>query len=144
MVFQSYAIWPHMIVFENVAFPLVCGGCRIPKAEVKHRVLKALHLVQMNGFERAPCAFTEWRPAAARSTRAGSEAVFQQLNGERHSDLFSILNLKKRRSQNLLTPYFIHKGEPEISVEFLTVSVVEAPNQLSCSRTVLVVKQGYL
>src|SRR5213593_1319885 len=25
MVFQSYAIWPHMSVFENVAFPLMCG-----------------------------------------------------------------------------------------------------------------------
>jgi iron(III) transport system ATP-binding protein len=54
MVFQSYAIWPHMTVFDNVAFPLVRGGFRIPKAQVKDRVLKALHLVQMDGFDDRP------------------------------------------------------------------------------------------
>lgn len=54
MVFQSYAIWPHMTVFDNVAFPLVRGGFRVPKAEVKSRVLKALRLVQMDGMEDRP------------------------------------------------------------------------------------------
>lgn len=43
MVFQSYAIWPHMTVFENVAFPLDGTGLR--KAEVKSRVEKTLDLV---------------------------------------------------------------------------------------------------
>ena len=45
MVFQSYAIWPHMTVAENVAFPLVHGGFRAPKTQVKQRVTKALELV---------------------------------------------------------------------------------------------------
>ena len=35
MVFQSYAIWPHMDVFDNVAFPLTQGKGKLPKAEVK-------------------------------------------------------------------------------------------------------------
>ncbi len=47
MVFQSYAIWPHMTVFNNVAFPLQYGLKRIPKAEVKSKVSKVLSLVQM-------------------------------------------------------------------------------------------------
>src|SRR5436189_6138785 len=45
MVFQSYAIWPHMTVFENVAY-----GLRVrkrPDAEVKTRVREALDLVQL-------------------------------------------------------------------------------------------------
>jgi iron(III) transport system ATP-binding protein len=54
MVFQSYAIWPHMTVFDNVAFPIVRGGFRVAKSEVKERVRKALHMVQMEGFEDRP------------------------------------------------------------------------------------------
>ena len=54
MVFQSYAIWPHMDVYENVAFPLRVGGERLREAEVAARVAKALATVRMEGFERRP------------------------------------------------------------------------------------------
>jgi iron(III) transport system ATP-binding protein len=50
MVFQSYAIWPHLTVFNNVAFPLKSGGQRnfkILRDKVKH----ALDLVGLSGFE---------------------------------------------------------------------------------------------
>jgi iron(III) transport system ATP-binding protein len=43
MVFQSYAIWPHLTVFENVAFPLRIR--RRPAADIKARVARALDLV---------------------------------------------------------------------------------------------------
>jgi len=52
MVFQSYAIWPHLTVFENVAYPLRARGVRGP--EVKEKVLKALALVNLQGFEDRP------------------------------------------------------------------------------------------
>src|SRR5690242_21915916 len=52
MVFQSYAIWPHMTVFENVAYPLRVR--RRPNAEIKERVSKALLLVEMDGFAQRP------------------------------------------------------------------------------------------
>ena len=52
MVFQSYAIWPHMTVAENVAFPLKAR--RFPKREIKDRVLRALDLVGLAGFEDRP------------------------------------------------------------------------------------------
>lgn len=52
MVFQSYAIWPHMTVAENVAFPLKAR--RFPKSELKERVLRALDLVGLAGFENRP------------------------------------------------------------------------------------------
>jgi len=52
MVFQSYAIWPHMTVAENVAFPLKAR--RFPKKEIKERVLRALDLVGLTGFEDRP------------------------------------------------------------------------------------------
>lgn len=51
MVFQSYAIWPHMTVFENVAFPLRVGRRRLPRSEVRTRVLAALEMVHLGGLE---------------------------------------------------------------------------------------------
>jgi iron(III) transport system ATP-binding protein len=53
MVFQSYAIWPHMSVFENVAFPLkVAKGQSYSGAEVKRLVGEALDRVALTGFEQ--------------------------------------------------------------------------------------------
>jgi len=45
MVFQSYAIWPHMTVFDNVAYGLRVR--KLPSAEIAERVRGALELVQM-------------------------------------------------------------------------------------------------
>jgi iron(III) transport system ATP-binding protein len=52
MVFQSYAIWPHMTVAENVMFPL--KSRRFPKGEIRERVRRAVELVGMAGFEDRP------------------------------------------------------------------------------------------
>ena len=49
MVFQSYAIWPHLTVFENVACPLRVRG--EPKAAIRKRVLDALEVVGLTGYE---------------------------------------------------------------------------------------------
>lgn len=51
MVFQSYAIWPHMNVFNNVAFPLQEGPERFSRAQIREKVKKALELVQLAGME---------------------------------------------------------------------------------------------
>ena len=52
MVFQSYAIWPHMTVFDNVAYPLRIR--RRPKAEINDRVHSVLRLVEMESFADRP------------------------------------------------------------------------------------------
>jgi ABC-type Fe3+/spermidine/putrescine transport system ATPase subunit len=49
MVFQSYAIWPHKTVFENVAYPLRVR--RVKGSEVQERVLRTLDLVGLTGLE---------------------------------------------------------------------------------------------
>ncbi|MBN2552095.1 MAG: ABC transporter ATP-binding protein [Spirochaetales bacterium] len=45
MVFQSYAVWPHMNVYRNVAYPLKIK--KIPRAEMTRRVEQALEMVKM-------------------------------------------------------------------------------------------------
>jgi iron(III) transport system ATP-binding protein len=57
MVFQSYAIWPHMTAFENVAFPLREMRGRFSGAEIKQKVGAALQLVQLAGLEERPAPF---------------------------------------------------------------------------------------
>jgi iron(III) transport system ATP-binding protein len=50
MVFQHYALWPHMTVFDNVAYGL--GVRRLERAERHARAMEALRLVQMHEFAK--------------------------------------------------------------------------------------------
>ena len=50
MVFQSYAVWPHMTVFENVAYPLRARA-RLSRSDVQERVNDGLRTVGLFGFE---------------------------------------------------------------------------------------------
>ena len=49
-VFQRYALFPHLNVFENVAFPL--REKRVPRAEIEEKVNEMLKLVALSGFEK--------------------------------------------------------------------------------------------
>ena len=49
MVFQSYAVWPHMNVFDNVAYPLKISG--VKKQEIKERVEKVLEIVHLSQYK---------------------------------------------------------------------------------------------
>ncbi len=53
LVFQSYALWPHMTVYDNVAFGLV--ERRVPRAEIARRVAEALETVGLRDYaQRRP------------------------------------------------------------------------------------------
>ncbi len=53
MVFQSYAVWPHMNVFDNVAYPL--GIKKVQKAQIKRDVERVLEIVHLTQYaERFP------------------------------------------------------------------------------------------
>jgi len=54
MVFQSYAIWPHMTVFDNVAYGLRVR--KLPLADVRENVKRVLGLVQMQDFSERPAS----------------------------------------------------------------------------------------
>jgi ABC-type Fe3+/spermidine/putrescine transport system ATPase subunit len=72
MVFQNYALWPHMTVFENVAYGLRLQ--KVPAAEIRRRVLKVLELVEIGSLadveSRRPAALSggqQQRVALARA-----------------------------------------------------------------------------
>src|SRR6266508_5943062 len=52
MVFQSYALWPHMTVFENVAYPLKLRGTN--RSDIRTKVADVLGLVGLAGLEDRP------------------------------------------------------------------------------------------
>ena len=54
MVFQSYAIWPHMTVAENIGLVLTHGPARLSQNDARERIRHALRLVQLDDFEKRP------------------------------------------------------------------------------------------
>ena len=49
MVFQSYAVWPHMNVFDNIAYPLKIQ--KIAKNEIEERVSQVLKIVHLEQYK---------------------------------------------------------------------------------------------
>jgi iron(III) transport system ATP-binding protein len=54
MVFQSYAIWPHLTVAENIGLVLTHGRLRLSKQEAAERIRHSLSLVQLDEFGARP------------------------------------------------------------------------------------------
>ncbi|WP_438854705.1 ABC transporter ATP-binding protein [Agromyces sp. M3QZ16-3] len=54
MVFQNYAIWPHMSVFANAVFPLQVSAGKLPKKQARQRAMEALELVQLDAYAHRP------------------------------------------------------------------------------------------
>jgi iron(III) transport system ATP-binding protein len=77
MVFQSYAIWPHMTVFQNVAYPLEGSG--VSKIEARKRVEHVLALVGLEALIERPAPFLsggqQQRVALARALVAEPEVL---------------------------------------------------------------------
>ncbi len=79
MVFQSYAVWPHLTVSQNIALPLAEGSQRVARSEVARRVKEALRLVQLEEQADRPATLLsggqQQRVALARAVAVNSRLL---------------------------------------------------------------------
>ena len=134
MVFQSYALWPHMTVFENVAYPLKLRG--IKGAEAAKKVSDVLGLVGLAGLEERPTPALsggqQQRVALARALVFSPKVL---LLDEPLSNLDAQLREEMRRELKSL------QQRVHITVIFVTHDQVEA---LSLSDRIAIMKFGVL
>lgn len=132
MVFQSYAIWPHMTVEENVGFPLKVR--REKRAEIQERVARALDLVGLSGLEKRPAPMLsggqQQRVALARALIYEPDVLLLD-------EPFSNLDAKLREQMRLEVKLLQRKTG--VTIVFVTHDQVEA---LSLSDRIAVMDLG--
>ena len=132
MVFQSYAIWPHMTVFENVAFPL--RMMNETEAEIRKKVGEVLDSVELSGLgDRMPSTLSggqQQRVALARGLVARPRVL---LLDEPLSNLDAKLREKMRKDIRLIQQHY------KITCIYVTHDQVEA---FSMSDRILIMEKG--
>lgn len=134
MVFQSYAVFPHLDIFENIAFGLRMQ--RLPNKEIKKRVESAAELLQIeNLLDRYPAQISggqRQRVAVARAITVQAEVL---LMDEPLSNLDALLRLEMRAELKRLIK------ELQTTVVYVTHDQVEA---LGLGDRIAVMKNGSL
>jgi ABC-type Fe3+/spermidine/putrescine transport system ATPase subunit len=122
MVFQNYALWPHMTVFENVAFGL--KERRVPRREFEPRVIAALQQVGLKGTEaRRPSQLSggqQQRVALARTLVVQPSVLLldeplSNLDAKLRQEMRLEL-LKLQRDIGLTTIYVTHDQEEALTL----------------------------
>ncbi|HEY7655990.1 MAG TPA: ABC transporter ATP-binding protein [Burkholderiales bacterium] len=132
MVFQTYAIWPHLNVFDNVAYPLQVR--KAPKEVIRGRVEKTLRFVRLEGFEGRPATKLsggqQQRVALARALVAEPKVIL-------FDEPLSNLDAKLREETRKELKAFL--SELQITAVYVTHDRVEA---LALSDTIAVMRAG--
>lgn len=122
VVFQDYAVWPHMTVFDNVGYPLKIA--ERPKAEIRERVMEILAMVGMDGLDRRlPSELSggqQQRVALARALVANSSLMLldeplSNLDANLREEMrFEIKELQ--RKLNITVLYVTHDQEIALAI----------------------------
>jgi iron(III) transport system ATP-binding protein len=136
MVFQSYAIWPHMSVFENVVFPLRYRRPRPSQSEMRDRARQALALVRLDGLEDRPAPFLsggqQQRLALARALVAEPRVLLLD-------EPLSNLDAKLREEMRLELREIVKRSK--VTTLFVTHEQVEA---ITMSDVIAVMRDGVI
>ncbi|MBR3238447.1 MAG: ABC transporter ATP-binding protein [Oscillospiraceae bacterium] len=131
LVFQSYALYPHLTVRENIMFPLenLKGAERPSKAEMERRVLEAAKLVQIDGLlDRKPGEMSGGQQQRVAIARAVVKMPKVLLLDEPLSNLDARLRLQTReeirriqRDTGITTVFVTHDQEEAMSISDMIV-----------------------
>ena len=133
-VFQKYALFPHLNVFENVAFPL--RERKLPKKEIKEKVNKMLDMVMLSGFAHR-------RVTSLSGGQQQRVAIARALVNEPKvlllDEPLGALDLKLRKEMQLE----LKRLQREMDITFLYVTH-DQEEALTMSDTVVVMKDGLI
>ena len=131
MVFQTYAIWPHMSVFENIAFPL--RERRVRPTEIRERVMAMLQTLGLEGFHDRPAPLLsggqQQRVALGRALVADPDVLlldepFSNLDARLREDMR--LELKELQTRVGVTTLFVTHDQAEAMILSDRVFVMNA------------------
>ena len=133
-VFQKYALFPHLNVFENVAFPL--REKKVPKEEIEAKVMEMLALVALKGFEHRSVTRLsggqQQRVAIARALIAHPQVLLLD-------EPLGALDLKLRKDMQVE----LKKIQKQTGITFVFVTH-DQEEALSMSDTVVVMDKGQI
>ncbi|HGA1256804.1 TPA: ABC transporter ATP-binding protein [Streptococcus suis] len=131
-VFQSYALFPHMTVFENVAFPLKLR--KIDKAEIERRVTEALQMVRLSGYENRSI---QKLSGGQRQRVAIARAIINQPRVVLLDEPLSALDLKLRTEMQ----YELRELQQRLGITFVFVTH-DQEEALAMSDWIFVMNEG--
>lgn len=133
-VFQKYALFPHMNIFDNIAFGLKLK--KLPKDQIEAEVKKMLHLVALDGFEKRKVESLsggqQQRVAIARALVNKPEILLLD-------EPLGALDLKLRKEMQIE----LKKIQKEVGITFVFVTH-DQEEALTMSDTIIVMNKGII
>ncbi|MCC9805299.1 ABC transporter ATP-binding protein [Streptococcus agalactiae] len=131
-VFQNYALFPHMTVFENVAFPLKLK--KMDKKEIQKRVQETLKMVRLEGFEKRAI---QKLSGGQRQRVAIARAIINQPKVVLLDEPLSALDLKLRTEMQ----YELSELQQRLGITFVFVTH-DQEEALAMSDWIFVMNEG--
>lgn len=133
-VFQSYALFPHMTIFDNIAYGLRMK--KVPKKEIGERVMEMLDLVQLGGFERR---YPSQLSGGQKQRVAIARALINQPKVLLLDEPLGALDLKLRKQMQLE----LKRLQRKLNITFIYVTH-DQEEALSMSDRIVIMNEGVL
>ena len=133
-VFQSYALFPHMTIFDNIAYGLRIK--KVPKAEIRKRVAEMLDLVELGGFEKR---YPSQLSGGQKQRVAIARALINQPKVLLLDEPLGALDLKLRKQMQLE----LKKLQKKLNITFIYVTH-DQEEALTMSDRICIMNQGVM